>query len=505
MWLNSDIHPLNLGADLGEPASDGDSSEESLNIRPGPSHQNFRWVGLSRSTDPLDYPDAPTAQETDWARLAVNHLGLDIEQVLTEVAEAGRPILKCPDKLEDLLDRKPLATQDLTEHYLNVWFADPDVTSNVRRADVAAGRLANYKHVTQDATGGRITSDDPDLEGGHLSRLLELVESHEAKLAKRMPATDPRFMAELQASCKADPDFHSRMRDFSGEDIYEYRFEGPRLPWLFRRTLPVQEYQLKDVRFDACLVIALNNLCGCRVFSTMFQVFSLLARNESPTTENYTKKGQKVTVYPNMYDFALRRGLPLDERAFLLPYYRDGVLYPLGIRQVYEFTQEQIAVLHWDVQALNFLLSSAARTSHILLRLDRTRYGGDLTYNSHMVACRWNVIHCCWEARESDDPWFLFRARAGARASYEAWELFKNCRRVSVYELYCTEQHTTATSTGISELAAQARKPHGAHGVRYWGNVKAKAAKKKKKGRGLSSSRDQKRSTATSGSLQSSL
>ena len=239
--------------------------------------------------------------------------------------------------------------------------------------------------------------------------------------------TDQEQKTQLAKAALKDPEFKEFFEEFATESIYRLLLKPCPVEWFFRRSIPEHEAELEEVRYDACLMIALNHLCGVRVYDKMVQVFRLerlLGRYD---------RGFSLTRA--MCRFAEKRGFKFPEGALLLPYVRDGVLFALGIKKSYTFSPEQLAVLHWDMDGLNFMLSVACDNSHVLLRLDRTPYSGDLTYNSHMVACRWNPVHLCWEARESVGPWFLFKARMGSHTTNTAWNLFKGCRQVSIYEL----------------------------------------------------------------------
>ena len=130
---------------------------------------------------------------------------------------------------------------------------------------------------------------------------------------------------------------------------------------------------------DVCLITAINNLCGQPIYPT---VESMLWREVS-----HDNQAGKMKV---LRSFVENRGFYLDESVPFVPYHSRGKTDFLCLGRRCTFTVEELAECKWSLAVFSRLLSEKSRSTHALLRLDRTPLAGEGVLVSHVVAVRYS-------------------------------------------------------------------------------------------------------------------
>ena len=137
-----------------------------------------------------------------------------------------------------------------------------------------------------------------------------------------------------------------------------------------------------------------------------------------------------------MVGFICYNGMRINEGAVYAAIRESWQMVYLGLEPSHIFTQPEINLLSYGVQNFHLILASVSRTSHFLLRIDKSPAYGEATPQTHMVAVRFNYYHSLFEVQDSSGPWTLVVPdddRKCPNWCNFAWNLFKGAYAVRMY------------------------------------------------------------------------
>ena len=80
----------------------------------------------------------------------------------------------------------------------------------------------------------------------------------------------------------------------------------------------------------------------------------------------------RSNITKEFWDFAKNKGIVLDKKTIIVPYYRNETLFTLALKESHMFTEVDIALMTWSAKMFNYLMSIYTDTSHVLLKYNST-------------------------------------------------------------------------------------------------------------------------------------
>ena len=148
---------------------------------------------------------------------------------------------------------------------------------------------------------------------------------------------------------------------------------------------------------NSCLPIAINNIMGQKLYTSMFSFFRRGYKSRHSSFQN------------EAIAFVINNGTRLYKVCTYAPYMLQNKVMFLGLQSDCVFSSPAFRKLGSSCIEANLLLSTYVSRSHCLLRIDKSPFHEEPINSSHMIAARFNYIYSLWELQDSEGYWFLIK------------------------------------------------------------------------------------------------
>ena len=161
------------------------------------------------------------------------------------------------------------------------------------------------------------------------------------------------------------------------------------LPTLFRETLQGEDSEISEDTIDCCIVMALNFNFGARLYDS---VGEFIARVQ----KSHHGEFKKAAVA-----YLAKKGCDFSKKAMYGFFFEYGAIVALGT-VVRHMPRHVMALMLWNERWFNWILTKATGGTHCLIRIDKSPYWKDNSFNSHLLSGKFNFRACCWELQDAE-------------------------------------------------------------------------------------------------------